>query len=724
MAGSSKIYQPGQYGTLGMPAAGNIPPGRWDAATWTDQNGNLWLFGGLGYDAATNTTGVLLMDLWEYFPSSNEWVWMGGSDAVGTPSPGVYGTLGRPNAGNVPGSRSGAATWSDQNGNFWLFGGTGCDSACKVGDLNDLWEYSPSTNEWTWMGGSSTVGANKGQPGIYGTLGVAAAGNMPGGRSGAVTWTDQNGNFWLFGGTGYDASDVSGVLNDLWRFDPSTNAWSWVSGNSMLPKAAHGWPGLYGTLGTPASGNLPGSRSGATGWRDENGNLWLFGGGGVDEKGNGTALNDLWNFNLSTKMWTWMGGGTTAVSCYAELGIEICQGQPGVYGTFGISSANNIPGGRSDAMGWSDATGNFWLFGGQGYDSVDNESNLNDLWMASPDSSEWTWRGGNTTGVDCTVTPEGSPFCKGQPGVYGSLGVPEPGNEPGGRYGASRWKDESGNFWLFGGYGADSTGNTMGVLNDLWKFQQSVNVLPATATPTFSPDAGSYSSSQIVTLSDAIPGATIYYTIDGSAPTTDSSIYSQPITVSSSGARFSETIQAIAIASGYSPSSMASATYAIQMQPNFSLAASPNSLVVNVGQTGSITITVTPVNGFNSAVSFGCSGLPPGASCSFSPATVSPDQAPASTTLTLSTSAPTAISRGSSLESSTAALAIVICFIRRRRRWPAKSMVLVAVGIAWLGLLCGCGSGPSKFHPTTTTVTITATSGSQQQSTTFMLTMN
>ncbi len=37
-------------------------------------------------------------------------------------------------------------------------------------------------NEWTWMGGSSTVRNNNGQPGVYGILGTPAAGNIPGGR--------------------------------------------------------------------------------------------------------------------------------------------------------------------------------------------------------------------------------------------------------------------------------------------------------------------------------------------------------------------------------------------------------------------------------------------------------------------------------------------------------------------------------------------------------------
>ena len=46
-----------------------------------------------------------------------------------------------------------------------------------------------------------------------------------------------------------------------------------------------------------------------------------------------------------------------------------------------------------------------------------------------------------------------------------------------------------------------------------------------TATPTFNPPGGNYSSAQSVTISDATPNATIYYTTDGTTPTTNSTVY-------------------------------------------------------------------------------------------------------------------------------------------------------------------------------------------------------
>ena len=59
------------------------------------------------------------------------------------------------------------------------------------------------------------------QIGTYGTKGVPDAANVPGARINSVSWTDSDGNLWLFGGYGY-GSTSSGYLNDLWRYDPDT----------------------------------------------------------------------------------------------------------------------------------------------------------------------------------------------------------------------------------------------------------------------------------------------------------------------------------------------------------------------------------------------------------------------------------------------------------------------------------------------------------------------
>jgi N-acetylneuraminic acid mutarotase len=117
---------------------------------------------------------------------------------------------------NVPGARYSAITWTDTNGNLWLFGGGGYDSTGTNGILNDLWEFKPTTQTWTWVGGSSTANAES----VYGMLGVASASNVPGGREGSASWIDGSGNLWLFGGSGIDSTGTEGFLNDLWRYQP------------------------------------------------------------------------------------------------------------------------------------------------------------------------------------------------------------------------------------------------------------------------------------------------------------------------------------------------------------------------------------------------------------------------------------------------------------------------------------------------------------------------
>jgi hypothetical protein len=92
--------------------------------------------------------------------------------------------------------------------------------------------------------------------------------------------------------------------------------------------------------------------------------------------------------------------------------------------------------------------------------------------------------------------------------------------------------------------------------------QAAYAIRQAVVTPTFSPGAGTYSSAQSVTISDATAGATIYYTTNGTGPTTSSATYTSPIAVSTT-----QTIKAIAIKTGMTTSAEGQATYTIPVKP-------------------------------------------------------------------------------------------------------------------------------------------------------------
>jgi hypothetical protein len=105
---------------------------------------------------------------------------------------------------------------------------------------------------------------------------------------------------------------------------------------------------------------------------------------------------------------------------------------------------------------------------------------------------------------------------------------------------------------------AVETGDTnSGMASAVYTISESV-----VSTPTFSPAPGTYTSAQPVTISDGTSGATIYYTTNGSTPTTSSTKYTGPITVSTT-----ETLEAMAVGAGDSNSTVASAPYTITTAP-------------------------------------------------------------------------------------------------------------------------------------------------------------
>ena len=347
-----------------------------------------------------------------------EWTWISG-DNTGGQAP-VFGVQGVPDPLNKPGAIYEGCEWIDNAGNFWMYGGLDYLFSTEA----DMWKYSPSTDEWTWVNGPGGTG---GTP-VYGTRGVAAPTNHPGERGyGMLSWVDNNGDFWMYGGY----TNLSALfLGDFWKYEPGTNMWTWMGGDT-LP----GSIGNHGTMGVPSALNVPPpSTENASSWVLGN-ELWFF--GGMSQ--GGPYVGDLWRYNITTDEWTWMKGDTT-------------MGAPAVYGTKGVSSPTNFPGARICYSRWQDNNDDFWIFGGTSITGT-----TNDVWKYTLATNEWTWMNGPNVSNDM--------------GSYGTKCVADPTNRPPARTEARAcWTDDCGIFWLFGGNA------TNGMSNDLWRYDTATDM--------------------------------------------------------------------------------------------------------------------------------------------------------------------------------------------------------------------------------------------------------
>jgi hypothetical protein len=153
-----------------------------------------------------------------------------------------------------------------------------------------------------------------------------------------------------------------------------------------------------------------------------------------------------------------------------------------------------------------------------------------------------------------------------------------------------------------------------------------------TATPVFSVSSGTYTTAQTVSLSDAMAGATIYYTTNGTTPTTSSIVYSSPIAVP-----LAQAFQAMAVAPGYSNSATATAAYVIIVPPT----------AVTTAATAITTSTVQLNATVNSL------GLPGTYTFQYGPSTSLPNASTAATVLSSSTSSRAASAQLTGLKTKT-----------------------------------------------------------------------
>jgi N-acetylneuraminic acid mutarotase len=698
VGGSHSIPQLGNYGTLGVAAAGNLPGSREASSTWIDKNGNLWLFGGLGYYSLGGAQ--YLNDLWEYTPSTGFWTWQAGP--VWGDQSGQYGTQGVASASNLPGGRVGAAQWTDANGNVWLFGGNGYDAAGNLGYLNDLWEYNVATREWTWQGGSnrltqlgSSPGTSGYSAGSYGTQNVAASSNLPPGRSYSLSAVDATGNLWLFGGSGYTSSS-GGNFDDLWMYNISSKMWTWIAGSQALNQS-----GSYGTQGVSysLSVHFPGSGLGGGFWTDNRGFLWLFGG----------LTNDLWKIDTASGQVTWVNGSGASNA-------------PGSYGTILQPASSNMPGARYGFAHWTDIKGDFWVFGGIGYDASGHYGKLNDLWMFNPESGMWTWENGsNLADLSGTLVN------------YGTQGIPSNTNEPGGLWLPMNWTDSHGNLWLYSG--SATVGNAGVLLDDLWVYQPLALSLQS-QTIGFSAPNDIFSTTTSVAISASASSG---------LPVSFASNTPQVCIVNGSTAAIgaSGTCSITATQAGnlaYAAATPVTKTF--QVIPDFTVSVSgAKTITINPGGTATFSLALAPASAasFQNSLTLSYSftpSLPNGYVVSLTPTSVASGSGPRTVTLVLTSPASAMQNRAPRYPTARTKAPIAFCLLllapmigRRRRmgkQFGALTVLILLLSGAAMFSLNGCGgsSSPSSGSPTSYGIVITATSGSLSHSASVGLTVN
>lgn len=155
--------------------------------------------------------------------------------------------------------------------------------------------------------------------------------------------------------------------------------------------------------------------------------------------------------------------------------------------------------------------------------------------------------------------------------------------------------------------------------------------------------------------------------------------------------------------------------------PTFQLSATPDTQSVLAGSDASYTISVNPQGGaFTSAVALTVSGLPSGATATFTPASVTPGATAATSTLSIQTPKSFVGMRTFGGTSTRPILALVgFLFLAKRRRVLLLSVLLLA-SFAGIGFLIGCGSSPQPA-PRSYTITVTGTSDSQTVNLTLTL---
>ena len=224
------------------------PSYRQDAGQWvTDEK--LWLFGGISEDRFQ-----LMQDLWVYDLTSNRWEMI---DNEVLPSP-----------------RRGSATWTDNKGRLWLFGGVTINHKDNSETLsNELWSFDIKAQKWT----------------------LHEVKESPTPRTDMAVWAVENNKVLLYGGFGYTIDNNRfGGLSDLWELNIERIQWGRLSSEKDSPYDKD--------LGISSH---PGYRIRPVFWKDQEGYCWLMSGQSQVDMHKISIDSYLWKLNPKDYTWTY-----------------------------------------------------------------------------------------------------------------------------------------------------------------------------------------------------------------------------------------------------------------------------------------------------------------------------------------------------------------------------------------------------------------------------------
>jgi len=324
-------------GIIGQESPTAHPGGRNRMASAVDNDGNIWMFGGL-YNDKNTYERFTKSDLWMYNTKTRKFTYY--DDYAGSQT--------------KPRERYRARAWFDDANNMWLYGGA-VDTPNGSLSYNDLWMFNTTSKSWTFISGNKNQPyckncTNGSYPSIAGTGGTQY---FPRARSDFGYWKDTLGNIWIYGG--YAESHGWDDYGDLWKFNPITKAWTLISGND--------------TLNPPKTTTNPGSRNAPYCWVGNDNKLYMTGG----LRQYLYFLRDTWRINPANGVWEAVNIDNSLIN------------QVPVSSGLKIENSFNIPGASVNTLNHLTTGSHTYMFSGYGMGSNNVLGFTGAMWRYSLD---------------------------------------------------------------------------------------------------------------------------------------------------------------------------------------------------------------------------------------------------------------------------------------------------------------------------------------------------